>query len=373
MIPQILQRAGLALTVGLSFVAAAGAVPAAAATPTMNASVTISDTGYNPNNVTVYVGGNVSFTNSGSATHTATTTGGAPLPFDTGGLSTGQSTSFSMSLPGTYAFTSATDCLGGNSNPQFQCGGGVVNVLAPGASAPAAAAAPAPAAPAPAAGGSAAATASVVMTDKGVTPTTVTIGNGGTVTWVNNGNQVHTATTTGTTPVPFDTGGLSAGQSGSFNFSVPGTYTYTSSTDCVNNSNPGTFGCGPYVVIVSATPVAGAPVTSTTSGAPVPILSNNTVALTDQSGFSPNSLNVKVGSSVTWTNKGSTVHTSTSDPGYFNAWDSGGLAPGQSFTYNFTVAGTYGYHSQTEPVYTTDSTTGNVVVSYQFTGTIIVS
>jgi LPXTG-motif cell wall-anchored protein len=58
--------------------------------------------------------------------------------------------------------------------------------------------------------------------------------------------------------------------------------------------------------------------------------------------FSPSTLTIDVGDSVTWTNNAvETPHTSTSDNG---AWDSGTINPGQSFTHTFSTAGTFPYH-----------------------------
>src|SRR5690242_1881465 len=70
------------------------------------------------------------------------------------------------------------------------------------------------------------------MTDTGFNPVAVTIQPGGNVTWSNQGNNVHTATTIGGAPLPFNTGGLGPGQSKSLSLGVPGDYYYTSSTDC---------------------------------------------------------------------------------------------------------------------------------------------
>ncbi|HEX7734939.1 MAG TPA: cupredoxin family copper-binding protein [Ktedonobacteraceae bacterium] len=57
--------------------------------------------------------------------------------------------------------------------------------------------------------------------------------------------------------------------------------------------------------------------------------------------FTPASLTVKVGTKVTWTNNGSVTHTVTANQG---AFDSGALAPGKTFSFTFTKAGTYSYH-----------------------------
>lgn len=71
--------------------------------------------------------------------------------------------------------------------------------------------------------------------------------------------------------------------------------------------------------------------------------------------FSPETLSVKVGSTVTWTNHGSLPHTATSDAGDSLSWDSGSMAgsstdpyggttPGGSFSIVFSKAGTYPFH-----------------------------
>lgn len=70
--------------------------------------------------------------------------------------------------------------------------------------------------------------------------------------------------------------------------------------------------------------------------------------------FNPNSLTVKVGTTVTWVNKDSTTHTVISDNGAFT---SGDLSPGSNYTYTFNNTGTYPYHCSIHP-----SMTGTVTV-----------
>lgn len=57
--------------------------------------------------------------------------------------------------------------------------------------------------------------------------------------------------------------------------------------------------------------------------------------------FNPDTLTVKVGTTVTWTNNDSYDHTVTSDTGVF---DSGHVSSGQSYTYTFAKTGTFPYH-----------------------------
>jgi plastocyanin len=387
------RRLATALAVGLPFLISSPV--ASAATVQANATITINDQGISPASVTIAQGGSVTFQNNGGNVHSATS-GSAPISFDTGGLGPGQSASFSFPLPGTYTYTSAPDCLGGNSTPNFNCGPFQIIVSTQPANATTAPAPVAPGPPSAAPGGAAPVApgtlqqnATVTITDKGISPTSVSIALNGSVTFANNGNNVHTATTTGgNNPVPFDTGGLATGQNSSQTFSLPGTYTYTSATDCLNGNSTPAFACGPYTIVVGSeavtSPAASAPAavpagSSAASAAPVASAAapsgqpqNATVILTEQNGFQPNTVTIQHGATVTWINQGTQVHTVTSNPGYYNAFDSGGLDPGKSFSYNFTIPGTYGYHSATEPQYTTDQTTQSTVVTYTYNGTVIV-
>ena len=57
--------------------------------------------------------------------------------------------------------------------------------------------------------------------------------------------------------------------------------------------------------------------------------------------FSPNSITISVGDTITWTNLDSMSHTATGDNSEF---DSGTLGKDQSFSFTFTTTGTYTYH-----------------------------
>ena len=62
-------------------------------------------------------------------------------------------------------------------------------------------------------------------------------------------------------------------------------------------------------------------------------------------GFNPAVITITAGSTVRWTNTASlTPHTSTSDLGDTEVWDSGVLNPGDTFTHTFDVPGVYPYH-----------------------------
>ena len=81
---------------------------------------------------------------------------------------------------------------------------------------------------------------------------------------------------------------------------------------------------------------------------------SNTVTIQNSS-FSPATLNVPMGTTVMWINKGNTTQDVTSDSGVFS---SGNLTNGMSYNYTFNQSGSYPYHSSITP-----SITGTVVVS----------
>jgi plastocyanin len=57
--------------------------------------------------------------------------------------------------------------------------------------------------------------------------------------------------------------------------------------------------------------------------------------------FSSSSLQVVMGTKVTWNNDDTTVHTVTADN---NSFDSGDMQPGASFSQSFNSVGTFPYH-----------------------------
>ena len=62
----------------------------------------------------------------------------------------------------------------------------------------------------------------------------------------------------------------------------------------------------------------------------------------DNGKFNPSSITISAGTTIIWTNKENTIHTVTSDnSGTFN---SGDLSQGKTFSYTFSLPGTYPYH-----------------------------
>jgi plastocyanin len=66
----------------------------------------------------------------------------------------------------------------------------------------------------------------------------------------------------------------------------------------------------------------------------------NTVVM-GSSSFNPPTLTVTRGTTVTWRNGDSDIHTSTSDKG---VWDTGDMRPGVSSTTVFATPGTFKFH-----------------------------
>ena len=90
-----------------------------------------------------------------------------------------------------------------------------------------------------------------------------------------------------------------------------------------------------------------------------PVMTNQ-VTLSGLS-FSPKTLSVTTGTTVTWTDKEAITHTVTSDTGLF---DSGDITNGQAFTHTFTTAGTFPYHCMHH-----SGMTGTVIVTAASTTT----
>jgi plastocyanin len=60
-------------------------------------------------------------------------------------------------------------------------------------------------------------------------------------------------------------------------------------------------------------------------------------------------LTVKTGTVVTWVNQDGVSHTITSDTGSPVAFSSDSLSNGASYTFTFTLPGTYTYHCSIHP------------------------
>lgn len=119
---------------------------------------------------------------------------------------------------------------------------------------------------------------------------------------------------------------------------------------CARTGNAASAGPAPPMTMTMPmdTPSANDPT-------PVPVtpVATNAVSI-DNFAFSPASIAVSVGTTVTWTNFDVEQHTVT-ERGH--AWDSDAIANGKSFSHRFDQAGEYHYFCQIHP-----NMTGVVVV-----------
>jgi LPXTG-motif cell wall-anchored protein len=84
-----------------------------------------------------------------------------------------------------------------------------------------------------------------------------------------------------------------------------------------------------------------------------PALAQGSVS-TEDNFFSPATVTIGVGETVTWTNNGANIHTATG-----SGFDSGFMDPGDSFSFTFNSAGTFDYICE---IHVALGMTGTVVV-----------
>jgi plastocyanin len=159
---------------------------------------------------------------------------------------------------------------------------------------------------------------SIAIVDERFDPPSVIIDPGQTITWTNQDDDAHSATSR-----IFDTGILAPGQSGDITFTQPGTFPY----QCVIHPEMQ----GEVIVRGRATPEAS-PVSATPSTA-----NTEAVKIIDFA-FDPPALKIATGTTVTWTNSGQAPHT-VNGPGL----DSGTIMPGSTFSHTFTEPGMLDY------------------------------
>ncbi len=129
---------------------------------------------------------------------------------------------------------------------------------------------------------------------------------------------------------------------------------------CGVGNTPSTSASTTALTTVAHTPTTGSGGTTPASPAPTPTQvpkatpaagSSQTVMITNNSagsfGFSPATLTIQPGTTVTWKNVSAAPHTVASDDG--TTFDSGTVAVGASFTFKFKTAGTFTYHCNIHP------------------------
>ncbi len=287
---------------------------------------------FRPGVVTIAKGGTVTWFNDTSDDHTASGAGG----INSGRLHRDQSYSHTFNKPGTYDFVCAyhSEMKGtvrvaddsGNVPPPPGNGGGKQP-------------------PPPSNGGQKVA----VSINSNFSPRNVTIPAGSVVTWTNNDGTPHTATGAG----GINSGNLNGGQSYSHTFNTPGTFDYHCSyhsnmtgTIKVTNASgnvppppPGGGGGGnpppPGGGGGGKTPAPPPPGGGGGGGTTAP--SKASVSIKDDF-FSPKTITVAAGGTVSWTNTGQNAHTVTG-----TGFDSGPIMSGGHFSHKFASPGTYTY------------------------------
>jgi plastocyanin len=149
----------------------------------------------------------------------------------------------------------------------------------------------------------------VSIVDFAFNPNAITINFGDSVTWTNNGTATHTTTSDNGI---WNSGDLTHLQSYSFKFDSSGTFPY----HCIHHSI----------------------MTGTITVNPAPF--DTEINIWDNF-YSPQVIQINVGQSVGWVNRGARNHTTTANDG---AWNSGTLIPGQIFADTFNSEGVHHYH-----------------------------
>lgn len=149
----------------------------------------------------------------------------------------------------------------------------------------------------------------VFMRSTAFTPSSLTVVKGTTVKWTNKDNLTHTVTSDNGL---FDSGNKNLGETFSHLFDSIGTFNY----HCTTHS-----GMTGTVIVTSP-----------------PLTADVTIS---SSYFSPATINVAKGATVTWTNNDDLSHTVTSNSSIFN---SGTLIKNQTFSYTFNNIGSFPYH-----------------------------
>ena len=179
-----------------------------------------------------------------------------------------------------------------------------------------------------------AADATVTFTDR-ANPAALTVAPGARVTFANqSGARKRVRSEDG--PVEFDSGNLESGASWSVVLNAAGTYAYVDDRDRDNPAYHGTITVS-TAAQPGGTPAAPAP-SAPPAGSPAPSAPTTaSVTILDRS-FSPASVTVAPGGTVSWTNQSDRDHTVTGA-----GFDSGVLGGGGRFSHTFPSAGTFSY------------------------------
>ena len=170
----------------------------------------------------------------------------------------------------------------------------------------------------------------VIMGSK-LSPQNLTVKPGATVTWKSGDGGKHKVRST-SAPVELKSDDITSAQPWSFTFDTEGTYSYV---DDEHKDDPAQHGT---ITVTAGGGGGGNPGSPGSPGSP-PAPAKASVSLANKA-FSPKTVTISVGGTVTWTNHDGMPHTVTSTSGAFSSpiLDSGG-----TFKHTFAKAGTYPY------------------------------
>lgn len=317
-------RAAVAMLLALVVLGPSLTGPASAASATVRIGDTLS-----PAAVTITPGSTVTWVNDSGDRHRMRSTSG-PAEFDSGELDPGATFSFTFATVGTWQYRD-------DRNKDLSNYWGTITVssaptpaptraptLPPGVTPP-----PATRPPPPPPG-------DILMAGRVFSPRSLTVDVGTVVRWRNNDSREHTVTANDRS---FDSGLMAVGATFVRTFSVAGTYGYICAI------HPDMTGTIAVRATGGGTPPPPPPPTPAPTPRPplppgaTPPPGTGDVRAVDFA-FTPSSLDVVAGTTVTWLNDGAALHTVTASDG---SWDSGLIPAGGTFSRRFGTPGTYPY------------------------------
>lgn len=168
----------------------------------------------------------------------------------------------------------------------------------------------------------------------------VTVGT--TVAWTNRDGVPHTTTEVSDTNI-WDSFALQPGQSFSFTFSEAGTFNYFCAIHPTMRATVTVTGQETPTMTPTAETAPTPGTVSAVTIAPPPAAGGGNLEIVD---FAHQDLTVAAGTTVSWTNVGDVIHTTTSNDGL---WDSDILQSGQTFSFTFDQAGSFPFFCAIHP------------------------
>ena len=170
-------------------------------------------------------------------------------------------------------------------------------------------------------------------------PDALTVSAGTTVTWTNYDTSPHTVTAN---DGAFDSGTIAPGETFTFTFESEGSFDYICSFHPNMTGNITVTG---HDATSATSDAANGSTTAEDASMASDDVQEATVSI-ENLDFGPNTLTITAGTTVTWVNNDTTSHTASAAD---KAFDSGNLAPGDSYSFTFDAPGTYAYACMYHP------------------------